>query len=313
MRHRRRSSGARHAGSGDGHRRRSGTPILARGGVLVGRRSAPMTTEGLRLSRSLSEEGIDLEGLRSGGGRRARPPRRGVATDPSAGPCRRGHAHHRPPRPVHVAARRRGHTPRARSDPSDVAGAPRPKHDPRRSCRRSGRHAVADERHPMFRAGDASPSAVPTPRDSSTTSRSLDPQRGIPAAVLRGCADLAAGVPALTWRAVDLADVDLDPPAAALIGWRKLRRLCEPATARQWDSLRRVHPLAQTVVAVIADGLRPGGTIAANSKSIGDATRTMRGLGIAWQPEPRRWAIADPLLSAYARDHAPPWVERHPR
>jgi hypothetical protein len=36
----------------------------------------------------------------------------------------------------------------------------------------------------------------------------------------------------------------------------------------------------------------------------------MRDVGIAWQPAQRTWAIADPLLAAYAREHAQPWALR---
>ena len=276
-------------------------------------RSTPMTTEGLRLSRTLSEEGIDLEALRDGGGREldrldeALRLTRALAPDGDVtlvidhlGPFMWQQGDEGTRRLLGQLRATWQALHGLSMILADHTGGP-------------AVAAVADETHPMFRAGDVITIRRPDAQRFIEDLAITRPATQVPVAVLRGCADLAAGVPALTWRALDLADLGLDPPAAALTGWRKLRHVCAPATARQWDSLRRVHPLAQTIIAVIAEGMRPGGTIPANSKSIGDATRTMRGLGIAWQPEPRRWAIADPLLIAYARDHAPPWVERHPR
>ena len=80
-------------------------------------------------------------------------------------------------------------------------------------------------------------------------------------------------------------------------------------TVRQWDLLRHVHPIAQSVVAAMSVGIRPH-AVAANPKSVHDALSRLRQIGVAWQPEPRRWALGDPLLAAWARDHAPPWAIR---
>jgi hypothetical protein len=128
--------------------------------------------------------------------------------------------------------------------------------------------------------------------------------------LIGAAAELAAGVPALVWRIVELAPADgEDAPTRALAGWRRLRRMTAAQTARQWDLLRRVHPVAQPVVAAIGVGLRPH-AVAANPKSINDALGRLRELGMAWQPQPRRWALSDPLLAAWVRDRPPPWTTR---
>jgi hypothetical protein len=98
-------------------------------------------------------------------------------------------------------------------------------------------------------------------------------------------------VPALAWRIVDLAPTrGEDEQTRALAGWRALRNTTVSLTAREWDLLRRVHPSAQSVVAAISVGLRPH-VVAANPKSVNDALARLRELGLAWQPQPRTWAL----------------------
>ena len=123
--------------------------------------------------------------------------------------------------------------------------------------------------------------------------------------MLGAAAELAAGVPALTWRLVELVPEE----AEALAGWRHLRRATKGGTERQWDMLRRIHPQAQPIVAAMGVGLRPH-SVSANAKSVNDALNRLRGLGVAWQPEERRWSLSDPLLSSWVRENAPPWALR---
>lgn len=170
--------------------------------------------------------------------------------------------------------------------------------------------ALGERDHPMHRAGQVLRITRPTParfaEDLAVTRQWTD----VPADLLTAAADLAAGVPALTWRIVELAPSEGDyPQSRALAGWRRLRSITDLSLAREWDLLRRVHPLAQTVVAAFAFGWRPH-SIPANSKSIGDALARLRQLGLAWQPEERRWALSDPLLASWVRDNAPPWAAR---
>ncbi len=170
--------------------------------------------------------------------------------------------------------------------------------------------ALGDSAHPLYRAGQIVRLHRPNParfvEDLAITRAWTD----APVELVGAAAELAGGVPALTWRTIEVAPSDgADLPTRALAGWRRLRRITEPQTVRQWDLLRRVHPSAQSVVAAISVGLRPH-AVAANAKSINDALGRLRDLGLAWQPEPRRWALSDPLLAGWARDHAPPWAAR---
>ncbi len=172
--------------------------------------------------------------------------------------------------------------------------------------------ALADAEHPLFRAGHQLRFRRPEPirfvQDLAIT-RGWTRER---AEMVHAAAELADGVPALTWRTCGLASHERSHEDRALAGWRELRRATALCTARQWDSLRRVHPLAQSIVAALACDLRPH-AVNANSKSINDALRRLRDLGMAWQPLPREWKLSDPLLAAWTRDHAPAWIERRRR
>ena len=130
-----------------------------------------------------------------------------------------------------------------------------------------------------------------------------------PVPLLRAAAELAAGVPDLTWQAIAMAPNEGENPARALSGWEALRHATAVSVRREWDLLRRVHPAAQTIVGAISIGLKPHNAPAA-SKTIDDALNRLRDVGMAWQPAERTWAIADPLLSAYAREHPQPWALR---
>lgn len=77
------------------------------------------------------------------------------------------------------------------------------------------------------------------------------------------------------------------------------------AARQQWDLLRRAHPSAQTIVSAVSLDLKPH-SLPLASKTVDDALNRLRDVGLAWQPAERSWAIADPLLAAYAREHAPP-------
>lgn len=170
--------------------------------------------------------------------------------------------------------------------------------------------ALADSGHPLYRAGQLLRFHRPRPARFLEDLAITRPWTDGPVELIGAAAELTGGVPALTWRVLELAPPDgEDDQTRALAGWRRLRRMTAAQTARQWDMLRRVHPIAQPVVAAMSVGLRPH-AVAANPKSINDALSRLRGLGAAWQPEPRRWALGDPLLAAWVRDHAPPWTAR---
>jgi hypothetical protein len=70
-----------------------------------------------------------------------------------------------------------------------------------------------------------------------------------------------------------------------------------------------VHRAAPTVVCAIARGVGPY-ELHLNPKSVNDALTRMRARGQVFSPEKQRWAISDPLLAAWARDHAPVAIRR---
>ena len=172
--------------------------------------------------------------------------------------------------------------------------------------------ALGDAHHPLYRAGGRLILRRPTP-DRIVEDLSLTrPLTEVPVPMLRVAAEMAAGVPELTWRIVDLAmreDADADPATAGLAGWRALCAANEPSSRHAWDRLRTVHPYAQHVVAAISLGLKPHALPAAG-KTINDALHSLRDVGLAWQPAERSWVIADPLLVGWARERPPPWARR---
>jgi hypothetical protein len=165
--------------------------------------------------------------------------------------------------------------------------------------------ALADREHPLFRAGELVRIRRPDPSRFVADLCVVRAWSEVSVELLGAAAELTAGVPTLTWRVVELAP----DGAGAILGWRRLRLTTRVSVERQWDLLRRVHPQAQPVVAALGVGLRPH-SVAANAKSVNDALNRLRGLGVAWQPEERRWSLSDPLLKSWVRDNAPSWAAR---
>lgn len=263
----------------------------------------PASTTGLRVAKAASPLGLDLEGLQRGAGPAPRLLSDAielvVALDPEAALVI-----------DHLGLMLSAMSP---SDARELLGVLRAAHQRHPGLdlilvEHSGgtmSKALADHDHPMFRAGEPVHIRRPAPArfigDLAVTRAWTD----VPGELLGAAAELTAGVPALTWQVIELAHGE----AEALPGWRRLRRATAPSTRRQWDLLRRVHPLAQSVVAAMAVGLRPH-SVAANAKSINDALNRLRGLGVVWQPEERRWSLGDPLLRSWVRENAPPWALR---
>jgi hypothetical protein len=165
--------------------------------------------------------------------------------------------------------------------------------------------ALLDPDHPLFQAGQVVHVRRPRPERFARDLAKSRALTDISAERLAAAAELAAGVPAFTWRILELTETRKTP----LDGWRRLREATDASTAQQWDLLRGVHRQVQPVVAAMSVGLRPH-SVAANPKSVNDALVRLRELGHVWQPEERSWSISDPLLKAWARDHAPPWARR---
>jgi hypothetical protein len=160
--------------------------------------------------------------------------------------------------------------------------------------------ALADHDHPMFQAGQQVLIRRPSPSRFVADLAVVRAWSEVPVELLGAAAELVAGVPALTWRVVELSP----DGAGAVVGWRRLRRATQAGTERQWDLLRRVHPQAQPVVAVMGAGLGPH-AVSANAKSINDALNRLRGLGMAWQPEARSWSLSDPFVEVLGTGQCP--------
>jgi hypothetical protein len=163
----------------------------------------------------------------------------------------------------------------------------------------------------MYLAGGTQRIVRPTP-DRVIHDLSAAAARSTPVGLVRAAAELAAGVPSLTWQIVDLAGADGDVNARAMEGWQRLRRFNATSVSQQWDQLRRIHSSAQMLVTAISLNLRPH-SVPAASKTVDDGLHRLHGVGVAWQPQERTWAVADPLLAAFAREHVPPWAVRQRR
>ncbi|HSZ71022.1 MAG TPA: hypothetical protein VK756_11770 [Solirubrobacteraceae bacterium] len=264
----------------------------------------PSSTASLRVSRLLDKHGIDPQRLRSGDGRPGSSPFDALAltTVLADGPVTLAIDHlgymlanirDAAAREILGALR----TARQQTSDLDLLLVDHPDGPVSR--------ALSDERHPLYRAGERLRIRRPAPSRIVEDLAITKPLIRTPVALLRAAAELATGVPALTWQAIALAPNDGESPTRALSGWETLRRATAVSVRREWDLLRRVHPAAQTIVAAVSLGLKPHNAPAA-SKTIDDGLNRLRDVGMAWQPAERTWAIADPLLSAYAREHAQP-------
>ena len=270
----------------------------------------PSDREGLRLHRALSQQSIDLEDVRLGSGRGDR------VLDVA----------------LELTARLAGGPVMLAIDHLDgVATKPRPSAgDPLATLRasrqripdlhlllvdRSGgpvQRALDDSEHPLYRGGQVERLRRADPSRFVDDLAVARPWTGASVVTIRTAAELAAGSPAYVWSIVDLAeDAGLEGPQGAVAAWRKLRALTAAQTAGQFDLLRAVHPVAQPVIAAVAAGLGAY-ALPLNDGRVRAALQNLAAVGAVWQPRDREWAVADPLLAAWSRDHAPPWIRRRP-
>ncbi len=171
--------------------------------------------------------------------------------------------------------------------------------------------ALRDKDHPLYQAGQVLRFRRPDPQRFESDLVITRAVTDVPVDLIGAAAELAVGVPALTWRIVELVPTDQrgDSETLALSGWRRLRQITEPAYARMWDTIRRVHSSALDVIAAMSLGIGPYAAPAAD-KTVNDCLSRLREIGVVWQPRSRTWAITDPLLAAWARDNAASWVLR---
>ncbi len=167
-----------------------------------------------------------------------------------------------------------------------------------------------DPQHPLYRAGSILRIRRPKPQRFLDDLAIGRPWTRDPIAVIGAAAELAGGSPAYVWRIVDAASEATgqhrDRAAAA---WRQLQLAAEPTIAQHFTLVGSVHRAAPTVLCALALSVGPY-ELPLNPKSINDALTRMRARGQVFSPEKQRWVIADPLLAAWAGDHAPVWVRR---
>lgn len=268
----------------------------------------PSDREGLRLHRALSELGVDLEDVRLGSGRGAQvlDIALELAVRLADGPVVLGIDHL-----TGVASKSR----QSAGDPLATLRAARQRLPDLHLLLvdRSGgpvERALADAEHPLYRGGQVERLRRADPSRFVDDLAIARPWTNAPVATIRAAAELASGSPAYVWSVVDLASADREEgPPGALAAWRKLRALTAAHTAGQFDLLRAVHPVAQPVVAAVAAGLGAY-ALPLNDGRVRAALQNLAAVGAAWQPRDREWAVADPLLAAWSRDHAPPWIRR---
>jgi hypothetical protein len=275
--------------------------------------SVPYDSEGLRLSRTLSTQGIDLENLRTGSGAGLEQLRHALelVSALAAGPVLVA-IDHLDTLLDRLSAR----------DATELLGVLRADRQREHAAQlllvglTAGRLASAmrDRRHPLYRAGDILALHRADPQrfaDDMAIGRPWSPE---PTAVVRAAAELANGAPAYVWRIVELS-ADFhghETEDRVLKGWRRLCEIGEPLAAGQFALLASAHRAAPTIVSAIASGLGPYESPIAD-KSVHDALRRMRARGAVFSPARHRWAVSDPLLAHWARQHAPIWVQRRAR
>jgi hypothetical protein len=265
--------------------------------------------EGLRLSRRLAIRGIDIEQLRTGTGAASERLRHALELVGDLfgqpGLLAIDHLDDLLERVSRPAAR-------------EILGTLRAEHQRFGSAQQLlvGRvdgqlaSALRDREHPLYRAGSILQIRRPKPRrfvDDLAVGR---PWVKAPADVISTAAELAGGAPPYVWRVVHSAGTTPgEHPNSVVAAWRALRDITEPSTAQQFRLLGSVHRAAPTVVCAIASGVGPY-ELPLNPKSVNDALTRMRARGQVFSPEKQRWAVSDPVLGAWARDHAPIAIRR---
>jgi hypothetical protein len=265
--------------------------------------------EGLRLSRTVSRQGIDLDRLRTGSGAGVEQLRHALelAAELSGGTAVLALDHL-----DDLLERLSERTARA------VLGVFRAEHQRAGSLqqllvgRTGGRLASAlrDPGHQLYRAGTNLQLRRPRPQRFVDDMEASPPEwKEITLAVVGAAAELANGAPAYVWRLFDATRAQAKAERDVHHAWRGLREHAEPSTAQQFRLLGSVHRAAPTVVCAIANGIGPY-ELPLNPKSVNDALTRMRARGQVFAPEKQRWAISDPLLAEWARENAPVWVRR---
>jgi hypothetical protein len=269
-------------------------------------------SEGLRLSRAMTNQGIDLEHLRAGTGPDVERLRH--ALELAAELCD-GHGL--------LAIDHLDDLLERLSNASALAlmGVLRAEHQRSGSMaqlligRVEGRlsSALRDPSHPLYRAGETLSIRRPEPHRFVDDLALAPHWTNAHVDVIGTAAEMAVGAPAYVWRIVDGASAEVgEHRDRARAAWRVLRETAEPAVAQQFRLLGSAHRAAPSVVCALASGIGPY-ELPLNHKSVNDALTRMRARGQVFSPGRGRWVVSDPLLAAWARDHSPVWIRRRSR
>jgi len=274
--------------------------------------AAAFDREGLQLARRLSTHGIDLERLRSGEGAGEEQLRNALELfselSEGTGLLAIDHLDDLLQRMSASSAR-------------TLLGVLRAEHQRPGSARQllvgrsAGRLASAlrDRQHPLYRAGSILRFRRPRPQQFVDDLAIGRPWTTVPVSLLGAAAELANGASAYVWRIVDATErIASERDDAALAAWQRLREGAEPSVAQQFRLLGSAHRAAPTVLAAIACDIGPY-ELPLNPKSVNDALSRMRARGQVFSPQRQRWAISDPQLAAWARDHAADAIRRRTR
>lgn len=170
--------------------------------------------------------------------------------------------------------------------------------------------ALDDEEHPLYHAGDRVSIRRAAP-GRFIDDLAVGTWSDAPVPLIAAAAELAAGAPAYVWRIVDIG-IGRDgagPRELASAAWRELRTQLEPSCAQQFVLAGSVHRAAPAVLSAIASGIGPY-ELELNPKSVYDALTRMRARGQVFSPAKQRWAVTDPALASWARDHASLQIKR---
>jgi hypothetical protein len=173
--------------------------------------------------------------------------------------------------------------------------------------------ALSDNSHPLYRAGPKLHIRRAKPVQFVHDLAIGRPWIDVPVPYVGAAAELGNGSSAFVWRIVEEAkrrgQAGDGPTDAVLRTWQAMRWLGEPGYAQRFRELASLHPVAPTIVSAIATSVGPYG-LGLNPKRVHDAVTRLRARGTIFAPAPRRWAVSDPLLAAWARDNASATVRR---
>lgn len=170
--------------------------------------------------------------------------------------------------------------------------------------------SLGDDRRAMYHSGDVLAMRRAYPKRFVDDLALGSPWVEEPGALIGTAAELANGCPAYVWRIVDRAGPIVgEPRERALTAWRALREESSTQTGQLFEVLASAQRAAPAVVCAISSGLAPYG-LPINDRSVNAALNRLRARGVLFVPEPRKWAVSDPLLAGWARDHCPSWIRR---